>query len=137
MPRLISFASTTPALVTGNKIVTRRVWREATARQYHADDLVAAYDRNPRYKGQQVGLIQLTGDPVLEPISAMPDSDYAAEGFAWLWMNAYRLPPSTMELPLDWERFYQWRDSGAQMWVLRFALVNLTPYGGALRARYG
>lgn len=137
MPRLISFGSTTPALVTGNKTVTRRAWKEATARQFHKDDLVPAYDRNPRYRGQQVALIRLAADPVLEPMSAMPDSDYADEGFTWLCLNAWRLPPSTMELPLDWYRFYEWRNDGSQLWVVRFEVETLTPAGVALRDKYG
>lgn len=81
---IISFAYTTPALLAGAKTVTRREWKPKHARSFKAGDLVAAYDRSPRLCGKQVATIQLTAAPSWEPDSATPDTDFEAEGFAFL-----------------------------------------------------
>lgn len=121
--RIIAFQYTTPAVQAGAKSCTRRVWAPRYAALHHAGDFEQAWDRSPRVHGQRFGTIRLTADPVLEPLSAMPDSDYEAEGFAWL--HEHQAPAWPGHFP-DWSfaAFTEWRQSGAEMWVVRFELVE-------------
>ena len=124
--RLISFAFTTPALLAGRKTVTRRLWKDTWAAGFKAGDLVAAYDRNPRNGGHQVATIRLTADPVKERTGTMPDSDYDAEGFAWL-QGMRSATDHLKNAPVGaWskEAFQEWRDRDELLWVIRFELVQ-------------
>jgi len=125
--KIISFAYTTPALLAGRKTCTRRDWDAAYAARFHRGDLVRAYDRSPRFGGRHVADIVLTADPVLEPIAQMPASDYEAEGFAYLHEHAEALSRATVQRfgTFAWEDFERWRQSGVQMWVVRFRLERV------------
>ena len=120
--RIISFGWTWPALLAGGnlqKTVTRREWDAEYAASFKAGELVQAYDRSPRFKGKRIVTIKLLSAPCLEPISDMPDSDYEAEGFAYLDANRHLLPK---RMPYDVSRagFEAWRQSSGSMWVIRF-----------------
>lgn len=136
--RILSFAYTTPPLVAGAKTVTRREWDDEYAAQFRAGQLVAAYDRSPRFRGRQVAVIRLTAAPTYEPNAAMPDSDYAAEGFEWLHAHPEALPKTLWGKPCtldDFSRdgFERWRRNGGSMWVVRFELVQvLAPQPAAM-----
>ena len=85
----ISFGHTTPALVTGNKRVTRRFWVPSHAAKFHRGDVVIADDKATRNGGRAVALIILEDTPYLEPLTALADPaygtiEYEAEGLAWL-----------------------------------------------------
>lgn len=126
--KIISFAYTTPALTAGAKTVTRRDWRPEYAARFRAGELVAAYDRSPRARGRQVATIRLTQRPCYQPMVEMPDSDYEAEGFAWLLAHPAHLPKTIGGLPTTLheftrEGFEHWRTYGEAMWVVRFELV--------------
>jgi len=127
----ISFAWTTPALVTGHKTVTRREWQDDYAHRFHAGDPVTALDRERRYKGQPVGLLRLTAEPELQQTDDAPKTDYVAEGFLYLdWLNEKvdGLTPQAL-----WRA---WSKTPRFLWVVRFELVRLSPYGEELRGRY-
>ena len=111
--KIISFAWTTAALLAGRKTVTRRNWDARYAAQFHPGDVVQAYDRNPRNGGKCVAHIRLVSI-TKEPRSAMPDSDFEAEGFAYLREQGKKLP-------FDFE---EWRNSGDSVYVIRFELVK-------------
>ncbi len=118
MPKIISFAWTTPALIAGFKTVTRRQWNARYAGSFKTGDLVQAWDKSPRTgKGQRVGWIRLTKDPYLEITQDMPDSDYEAEGFEYLYRNRARGSPPMGTSPAD---FYEWKAAGELYWVVRF-----------------
>ncbi len=119
--RVISFAWTTPALLAGMKTVTRREWNDSYARQFEAGDLVAAYDRSPRYGGRQVATLRLLCAPYQENIADAPEEDYVAEGLEW--MNARGLRANRMPPNLFWSA---WRRSRAVVWVVRFELVEVS-----------
>lgn len=123
--RIINFAWTTPALLAGVKTVTRRGWSAHYARQFKPGELVQAYDRNPRQGGRPVAILRLTSI-ACEPDAAAPDSDYEAEGFAFLAELA-DLPSASRSklLPrLDRAGFDTWRQAGGNSWVVRFELVE-------------
>ena len=116
--RIISFAWTTPALLAGRKTCTRREWDDGYARRFHAGDLIAAYDKSPRSGGKQVATIRLTSNPYKALTSDMPDSDWEAEGFAYLTEIGAKVNGHTpRELWDDWHR------RPVTLWVVRFELV--------------
>lgn len=87
---IISFAWTTEALISGRKTVTRRYWSRRYAQRFHAGDLTQAYDRSPRYRGQQVAIIRLTRDPYTQSLDDLTDEDERKEGGLWGSAQAFR-----------------------------------------------
>lgn len=136
--KIISFAWTTPALLAGHKTVTRRDWDPDYARRFQPGERVQAFDRSPRHKGECVAIIQLTSI-TYEPPSLAPDSDYEAEGFAYLAEWPELLPktgPFSDVRRIYPEAFERWRRTSQRSeWVVRFKLVNLTNLGIQLRGR--
>lgn len=140
--KIISFAWTSAALVTGNKTVTRRDWQRSYAEQFQPGEIVQAYNRSPRFSGECIATIRIES-VTYEPNRDMPDSDYEAEGLAWLLAHPDALPgkpESEIRLGymLDASRplFDQWRRGRARSWVCRFSLVELTDAGRELAARF-
>lgn len=117
--KFISFAWTTPALLAGHKTCTRREWSERWAQQFRADDRVSAYDRQPRFGGRQVAVIELIEHPYRQSTGEAPDSDWEAEGFAYLESIGAKvdgMPPKVL-----WRA---WKLHPRMMWVVRFRLVE-------------
>ncbi len=109
--KIISFAWTTDALLTGRKRVTRRRWKDSYARRFKAGDLVEAYDRLPRFGGKRVATIRLTCDPYKERLADMPPEDLEAEGGLWKSKE-------------DFVRALG-GDPDETVWVVRFELVEV------------
>jgi hypothetical protein len=115
---IISFAWTTPALLAGEKTMTRRKWSAQHAAHFKSGMLVDAWDRSPRTgKGRKVATIRLTRDPYLEVLDGpIPSEVYRREGFAYLATHGQR------ELV---ERICSdWVGSGDVEWVVEFELVE-------------
>lgn len=135
--RIISFSYTTAALLAGAKSCTRRDWNHRYAQTFQAGERMAAYNRSPRFHGDHVATIRLLAKPTFEPLADMPDSDYDAEGFAWLSEHPESWPKTTQGMPagpvfrhqFSREGFNMWRysDEGraGYMWVVRFALESI------------
>ena len=123
--KTISMAWTSPALLAGRKTVTRRAWDHAYARRFRKGDIVAAYDRSPRSGGKKIAEIELVMDPYLEPLAAMPSSDFEAEGFKYLNEEKIKPPRSSGFTDFGWQDFTSWRRSGGEMWVVRFRVVKI------------
>ncbi len=121
--RIISFAWTTPALIAGRKTVTRRDWDDAYAARWHEGDLAAVFDRSPRYGGHQVATIRLTEAPYKDSTATAPDSDWEAEGFAYLHEQGLKV--DGLRPDVLWRA---WRQHPQLLWVVRFELV--TTLGG-------
>jgi len=120
--KIISFVWTTAALVAGRKTVTRRDWTPQYAAQFRAGDVIAAYDRQPRYGGRQVATLRLIADPYLESTADAPEEDYEREGFAYSEEQGIKvdgLRPRTL-----W-RCWHSPSYGRRMWVVRFEVVSL------------
>ena len=81
--KIISFAWTTSALLSGHKTVTRRDWQYKHARLFRKGDVLMAYDRSPRFGGKQVAAIKLTKDPYLQWLHLVTDEDERKEGGLW------------------------------------------------------
>ena len=119
--RIISFAWTTPALVTSNKTVTRREWDDNYARRFNKSDFIQAYDKNPRIGGKQVAIIQLTTKPYKEWSNLASMIEWRNEGFEYLASIDARCNGfSPIEIWTDWH------DNPRYLWVVRFQLVSLT-----------
>lgn len=139
--KIVSFAWTSPMLVTGNKFCTRRDWNHRYADSFGGwPEKLQAYDRSPRAHGVQIGVIQLTHKPVWESLSEMTDEDYEAEGFSWALAHPAAFTKTIEGLPAGHfirevctrEGFERWRNSGQMMWVIRFHLLELTDAGKRL-----
>ncbi len=113
--KIISFAWTVKPLLEGKKSVTRRFWKDEYAGRFKLGDLVAAYDRSPRFKGKQVATIRLTHAPYKEPLKHMTDAEEVAEGGLWGSAEAFI---AAMGGP------------DKVPWVLRFELVALNRLQG-------
>lgn len=128
--RNISFAWTTPAVLARRKTVTRREWNDDYGERFQSGDLVAAYDRNPRFKGKQIGVIRLTSKP--RRTTLIPAEDWEGEGFAYLesigakvnGMTPRQLWDDWMSDPPGFERSF---------WVVRFEIVSLVPQPPSLQ----
>ena len=86
---IISFAHTTPALMARRKTVTRREWKDSTlataVRAFEKGSRIDAWSQRASVPGaRKVGEIVLVEKPRRESIALMPDSDWEAEGFAYL-----------------------------------------------------
>lgn len=113
----IAFSFTSPALLAGVKTVTRRAWSPRHAAQFHAGDVVTAYDRSPRNHGRPVAKIQLVCDPYVENTSQMTLASYEREGLIWLHEHGYAVP--------DDLRLNAWRDRAEDVYVIEFDLVDV------------
>lgn len=127
--KAISFGWTTPPLLAGVKSVTRREWKDAHAARHHAGDRLYALDKDYRYGGGRIAVVRLTADPVKEPSSMAPASDYVAEGFAWFEQHPHLLPANFRKrLVLDESgqltrrAFQRWLSGDHVFWVVRFAV---------------
>lgn len=144
--RIISFSWTTPALLAGEKTVTRRDWADNYAKGFRAGDLVAAYDRSQRIGGRQVATIRLTRDPYREGVQDIPEEDWYGEGFEFFRHHPSLLPsnaPRWMKQLLrspNPRLAFKYACQGPptrvyglveSLWVVRFELVKTVNDGGA------
>lgn len=128
MPRIISFAWTTPALLAGAKTVTRRDWKANWAAQFLNGDIVFAYNRSQHLHGTPVARLRLTQHATWEADARAPDSDYEAEGFAFLEAHPDLLPKAARgkhRMTLTHEAFNRWRQAGGFSWVVRFDVIEI------------
>lgn len=121
----ISFGWTAPAIEAQQKTCTRRHWKDSHARKFRQGDWVIACDKALFRGGKEIKVIKLTADPAREPISTMPDSDYEAEGFAYLAEHP-ELIPASMPYDVSFMGFRFWRNSGAVLWTVRFEYLNVS-----------
>ena len=117
--KIISFAHTTPALVAGEKTVTRRDWKPSHAATFKKGEIVQAWDKSPRFGGKKIAEIKLTRAPYIESTAKAPDEDYAAEGFEYLAARGALIDGIA---PITFWRL--WRDDPRMMYVVRFELVT-------------
>lgn len=122
---------TLPALLAGAKTCSRQTWGSRGAGTMRAGSEVTVYSgaahpsarRGPR---TVAAIIRLTGDPVLEPLSAMPDADYDAEGWRWLHDHPEALRSHRITADdFSWEAFERWRARPGQCWVVRFEVLKV------------
>ena len=130
----ISFGHTWPALVARAKSVTRREWKASHAKSFRAGDQVLALDRDRRAGGQPIAELRLVDDVRPERMIEMPDSDYAAEGFAWFHAQPQAIPVSAIGQPWAQEEcslgaFQAWRATrrAQRVYVVWFEVERVYP----------
>ena len=114
----ISFAWTTPALLTGRKTCTRRDWTHFWFNKWVAawrrgDVVHTALDKSRRAGGSPIGQITLTCEPYMERLGDMPESDLEAEGGLWDSLDEF------VDL--------QGGDADKELAILRFTFEPLPP----------
>lgn len=96
---ILSFTWTTPPLLAGVKTMTWRDWTEDYADRVRRAGRVAAWDRLPRAHGHFLGrslrLLEVTKGTTAD----MQDSDYEAEGLAWMAANPESCPKTIFGKP--------------------------------------
>lgn len=117
---IISFAWTTPALLAGEKTVTRREWSDDYAAKFHKGDIVDAYNRQARFGGKLIGRIKLLETPYKEWSNLIPEEDYEKEGF--LYLERKNIKCGKLR-PFDIWR--QWLDEPEVFYVVRFKVVAI------------
>lgn len=131
--RAISFAWTTPSLVTRNKTCTRRDWNPEYAARFLKGDRCAAYDKQARFGGKPVGVIRLTDVPRLT--GELPEADFAAEGFEF--DKRHGLKVDSLDVDVLWRAWrIQAANQGKRWWVVRFEVVEINEYGLAIAGAY-
>lgn len=128
----ISFGHTTPALITGNKTVTRRDWKPRHAAHFKAGMVCGALNTDQRVGGQKVGEIRLTAAPLHESTTLAPDTDWWDEGFSFLSdhdLKVFGASPVAI-----WRQWLY--EAPVTLWVVRFELLSLTPFGEELRQQW-
>jgi hypothetical protein len=131
----IVFGWTTPALLAGAKSVIRLPETNRQPERWHPGTLVPAYSKLPHHGGRPIGVVQVTADPALEPLAAMPESDYEAEGWGWLHEHRDLLPRWITRSDFNPAAFDAWRRRDALLWVVRFRLVAAVMADEAKEAR--
>ena len=125
---IISYSWTTPAVIVGEKEVTRREWDPHYAARFRDGMHCQAYDKSPRVHGKPFGIVELLGMPYVEVSSNDPQEDWRREGFEYLTRIGAKVHGSS---PLMvWE---SWRLFPQPFYVVRFRLVGLNAYGESLR----
>jgi hypothetical protein len=121
---IISFGWTTPALLAGQKTVTRREWNPKHAAKFKAGMLVDAWNTSPRnvhMNPRKVATIRIVEDPYLQSTRQIPDSEWDAEGFEYLSANGLNVDGKTPEaLWFDWRR----QGNEQRLYVVRFEVVE-------------
>ncbi len=120
---IVSFAWTTPALRAGAKTCTRREWKPSHARHFREGMKVDAWDHLPRARvrgAQHVATIRVVEPPELQSTAQIPDSDWEAEGFAWL--TRFGTAEDAKLARAIWDA---WHARPRVLYVMRFQLIGL------------
>lgn len=120
----IAFSWTSAPLRAYAKDVTRRDWDADYARRFRKGALVGASDRQRRFGGKRIGLLEMTQDAYYESEALMPDRDYAGEGFAWLDAHP-EYKPTRWKYGNLYRHFLECREAGESVWVVRFKILEI------------
>ena len=129
--QIISFSRTTAAVEARRKSVTRREWSDRHATRFKVGDLVQAWSASPHRGGHRIGTIRITA-LTKEPTRLIPDSDWEAEGFAYMAEHGLNLSKD-----VTCEQLWRaWRADPAKVtYVIRFEVVEIKRYERTARKR--
>ncbi len=116
--KIISFAWTTGAFLAGRKCRTRRYWNDDYAARFKERELVQAFDRQPRFGGKKIGVIEIIGIRKGNT-SELIEEDFEAEGFKFM----------EEEEILIWKKnprkaFEDWKKQHEDVWVIDFRRIE-------------
>jgi hypothetical protein len=117
--KIISFAWTVPSLLAGRKTRTRREWTDEYAERFKVGDLIQAYDRQPRFGGKCIAIIEITGIKQ-ESTSEMTSDDYEKEGFKYFEEKGLKI----------WDKdpaiaFEDWMEDDCEVWIIDFKVKEI------------
>lgn len=119
---IVSFGWTTPPLLHGVKTVTRREWTDEYAAKFREGMTLDAWNtspRNVRANPHKVATIRLTAPVLRQPAREAPESDYEAEGLAWMAERGMKVDGLRAEV--FWRA---WGISNPLLYVVRFEVVE-------------
>lgn len=123
---ILSFSKTTAAVKARRKSVTRREWNDAYAERFKrsiekTDGLAQAWTASPHRGGKRFGTVKVLS-VTKEPTREIPDSDWEAEGFAYMTEHGLNV-----EKDISCEKFWRaWRQHATkETWVVRFEVIHL------------
>jgi len=116
----ISFAWTTRAFIARRKSCTRRDWPSHYAEKFPPGSYHLAYNRQARFGGKPIGDLRVT-ELLYESTAIIPDSDWEAEGFAYLESIGAKCGTVTPRQLWD-----QWHDDPATLYVVRFDIISIS-----------
>lgn len=122
--KIISFAWTMPAFLARRKSVTRRQWSARGARRFCVGDICQAWNKSPRAtkakdKPRPIGTLRIIS-VTKERLCSIPETDYEAEGLAYLEEIGCLVQGIKPR-----EFFDNWRESDEQIWVVRFEILEV------------
>lgn len=120
---ILSFAMTTEAARARRKTVTRRRWTDKHAQKFikRIGQLAEGWTASPHRKGKPFCKFRIL-HVYKEKTCLIPDSDWEAEGFAYMEEHGLLLEKDLTCSEL-WE---QWReDPELETWVIRFEIVEV------------
>ena len=115
----ISFAWTAPAFIARRKRCTRRDWPDHYAERFPIGSEHVATSRQLRYGGHPIGTLGIL-DIYKEDTALIPDSDWEAEGFAYLTGIGARCGKLTPR-----EIWDDWHEHPRILWVVRFDPLSI------------
>ena len=117
--KIISFAWTVPSLLARRKTRTRREWRDDYAQRFRVGDMIQAWDKQPRFGGKKIGIIEITGIKK-QNLSEMTAEDYEKEGFKFFEEKGLKIWDKD---PAD--AFNDWQEDDYEVWVIDFKVIEL------------
>jgi len=124
LKRNISMAYVTPAFVMDKKSVTRRDWALRTVSQFEFGTKVLVWDKQARFGGQPIGVLQLTENPFKQNTILMEEHEYDDEGFYYLDSRHKEIMGGKYVLV---DLFDSWRESRDVFTVIRFKTLEVFP----------
>jgi hypothetical protein len=119
-------------VLAGVKNVTRRNWKDGYAVGFRRGERLTALDKDRRYGGKPVAIIELTAAPKYESTARLTPADWMGEGFAYLEDN---YPDASIggRKPVDvWN---DWLTNPVDVWVVRFRLIEILADADASQGR--
>lgn len=109
--KIMSFAWTTPQLLSGDKTVTRRNWKKQWVKN---GDMVRAFNKNPRFGGKEIGKIQIENVSQVQ-LDSIDADELKKEGLSNM------TPPEFVDW---WIKSYPGSIANSKIWRIEFKLMN-------------
>jgi len=116
-------AYVTPSFASGNKTRTRRDWTDRTRRLFIDTTRVLVWNKQARFGGEPIGVMEITDRPYTESTAKMTDADYYLEGFHYLDERYHQVHD---EWPLK-SVFRDWRKKDQILTVIDFRIIDVFP----------
>ncbi len=111
----ISFGKTLPQLLSGQKAVTRRCWKDSHAAKFQKafdqNKALSVLDKDLRYGGKIIGKLLFTARPYKEELSNISPQDIELEGFPGMSKDEFI------------STFFEGNQNQA-VWVIRFVFLS-------------